>query len=464
MPGLSLPWTAAPVPAPELLVLNEELAAELGVDAAALREPAGVALLVGHGLPDGVTPVAQAYAGHQFGQYVPRLGDGRALLLGEVIDTAGRRRDLHLKGSGRTPFARGGDGKAAVGPMLREYLIGEAMHGLGIPTTRALAVVATGERVLREERPLPGAVLCRVAASHLRVGTFQFAAATGDRDLLRRLADHAIARHHPEAADAAQPYLELYRRVVEAQAELVARWMLVGFIHGVMNTDNMTISGETIDYGPCAFIDAFDPATVFSSIDHRRPLRLRQPARDRAVEPRAAGRDAAAADRRERRRRGRRRHRAAQRVRRRPTTGTGPTGMAAKLGLTTPDRELVNDLLELLRAQRVDFTLFFRALVGGHRRGRCSPSRAASTRGRRAARRCCPPTGPRWWRPWTGSTPSTSRATTGSRRRSPRPPRATWARSAGCSTSSPGRSRAARAGGLRRPGPRHAPHVTYCGT
>ena len=269
VPGLALPWTAAPVPAPELLVLNEELAAELGVEAAALREPAGVALLVGHGLPDGVTPVAQAYAGHQFGQYVPRLGDGRALLLGEVIDTAGRRRDLHLKGSGRTPFARGGDGKAAVGPMLREYLMGEAMHGLGIPTTRALAVVATGERVLREEGALPGAVLCRVAASHLRVGTFQFAAASGDRDQLRRLADHAIARHHPEAADAAQPYLELYRRVVEVQAELVARWMLVGFIHGVMNTDNTTISGETIDYGPCAFLDAFDPATVFSSIDHR---------------------------------------------------------------------------------------------------------------------------------------------------------------------------------------------------
>ena len=200
--------------------------------------------------------------------YSPRLGDGRALLLGEVIDIQGRRRDLHLKGSGRTPFARGGDGKAAVGPMLREYVIGEAMHGLGIPTTRALAVVATGERVIRE-RGAAGRGAARVAASHLRVGTFQYAAASGDRDLLRALADYAIARHYPEAAGATNRYLELYRRVVEAQARLVARWMLAGFVHGVMNTDNTTISGETIDYGPCAFMDAFDPATVFSSIDER---------------------------------------------------------------------------------------------------------------------------------------------------------------------------------------------------
>src|SRR5580692_6021378 len=192
LPGLSLPWTAAAAPAPELLALNAELAAELGVDPAALREPSGVALLAGQA-PDGVRTVAQAYAGHQFGVYAPRLGDGRALLLGEVIDTRGRRRDLHLKGSGRTPFSRGADGKAAVGPMLREYVIGEAMHGLGIPTTRALAVAATGERV-RRERALPGAVLTRVAASHLRVGTFQYAAASGDRDLLDALADYAIAR------------------------------------------------------------------------------------------------------------------------------------------------------------------------------------------------------------------------------------------------------------------------------
>lgn len=213
------------------------------------------------------------YAGHQFGNYSPRLGDGRALLLGEFVDDDGSRRDLHLKGSGRTPFARGGDGNAAVGPMLREYVIGEAMHALGIPTTRALAVVATGQQIEREvplvgEVPLPGAVLARVAASHLRVGTFQYAAATGDTDLLARLAAYAIDRHHPDSATAERPYLALYTAVVEAQASLIARWMAVGFVHGVMNTDNMTISGETIDYGPCAFMDRHHPRTVFSSIDH----------------------------------------------------------------------------------------------------------------------------------------------------------------------------------------------------
>jgi uncharacterized protein YdiU (UPF0061 family) len=224
-------------------------------------------MLVGNAVPDGAEPVAQSYAGHQFGGYVPRLGDGRALLLGEMLDTNGRRRDLHLKGSGRTPFARGGDGKAAVGPMLREYLIGEAMHALGIPTTRALAVVATGEPVARDTL-LPGAVLARVAASHLRVGTFQYAAATGGAPLVERLVGYAITRHHPDPATATRPALALLGEVVEAQASLVARWMSVGFVHGVMNTDNMTISGETIDYGPCAFMEAFDPATVFSSIDH----------------------------------------------------------------------------------------------------------------------------------------------------------------------------------------------------
>jgi uncharacterized protein YdiU (UPF0061 family) len=264
---LCVPWEAARAPEPTLVVLNDELAAELGVDAEALRSPEGVAVLAGNAKPEGAASVAMAYAGHQFGGYVPRLGDGRALLLGEVLDTRGHRRDLHLKGSGRTPFARGGDGKAPLGPMLREYVIGEAMHALGIPTTRALAVVATGEQVVRE-RMEPGAVLTRVAASHIRVGTFQFAAATRDTDLLRRLADHAIARHHPAAAEADNPYLALYTGVVEAQAALLARWMHVGFVHGVMNTDNMTISGETIDYGPCAFMDAYDPATVFSSIDH----------------------------------------------------------------------------------------------------------------------------------------------------------------------------------------------------
>jgi uncharacterized protein YdiU (UPF0061 family) len=265
--GLYEPWRAAEIPAPELLLLNDDLAVELGLDPEALRTTDGIALLMGQVTPEGAMPVAQAYAGHQFGGYSPRLGDGRALLLGELVDVEGRRRDLHLKGSGRTPFSRGGDGKAAVGPMVREYVVAEAMHALGIPTTRALAVVGTGEPVFREEE-LPGAVLARVAASHLRVGTFQYAAALGDPELLRRLADHAIARHHPSAASADNPYLALFEAVVEAQASLVARWMLVGFIHGVMNTDNMTISGETIDYGPCAFMDAYDPATVFSSIDH----------------------------------------------------------------------------------------------------------------------------------------------------------------------------------------------------
>jgi uncharacterized protein YdiU (UPF0061 family) len=366
LPDLSVPWSAAAAEAPELLVLNDDLAAELGADPAALRAPAGVSFLLGHGLPPSATPVAQAYAGHQFGGYVPRLGDGRALLLGEVTDVHGRRRDLHLKGSGRTPFARGGDGKAAVGPMLREYLMGEAMHGLGIPTTRGLAVVATGERVLRERGPLPGAVLCRVAASHLRVGTFQYAARAGGPEPLRALADHAIARHHPEAADAADPYLKLYRRVVEAQADLVARWMLVGFVHGVMNTDNTTISGETIDYGPCAFLDAYHPATVFSSIDHTgRYAYGNQPAIVQWNLARlgeallgliggGTGEQAAVA--------------AATEV-----LDSFPAayqrhwlhGCTAKLGLRRPDADLVADLLDLLAAQRVDVTGFFRALSAG---------------------------------------------------------------------------------------------------
>ena len=267
LPEMAVSWRAEEAPAPRLLVLNEPLATELGLDPAALRSPEGVRLLVGNLVPDGAAPVAQGYAGHQFGGFVPRLGDGRALLLGELVDAEGRRRDLHLKGSGRTPFARGGDGLAAVGPMLREYVVSEAMHALGVPTTRSLAVVATG-RSVRRETLLPGAVLARVASSHLRVGSFQYAAASGDADLLRRLADHAIARHHPSAAEAENPYLALYEAVIAAQAALVARWMLVAFIHGVMNTDNMTISGETIDYGPCAFMEAFDPTTVYSSIDH----------------------------------------------------------------------------------------------------------------------------------------------------------------------------------------------------
>jgi uncharacterized protein YdiU (UPF0061 family) len=261
---LAVPWQAAETPDPRLLVLNEPVARQLGLDVEWLRTPDGVGLLTGTAVPQGATPVAQAYSGHQFGGFSPLLGDGRALLLGEVVDTAGTLRDLHLKGSGRTPFARGGDGLAVVGPMLREYVISEAMHALGIPTTRSLAVVATGRRV-RREGMLPGAVLARVASSHLRVGSFQFVQASGDVDLLKRLVDHAIARHHPQATGAEG----LLRAVIAAQASLVARWMLVGFVHGVMNTDNMTISGETIDYGPCAFMDAYDPATVYSSIDTR---------------------------------------------------------------------------------------------------------------------------------------------------------------------------------------------------
>ncbi len=266
--GLYVRWQPAPAPAPQLLWLNRQLAHELGLDAVALAGPGGLAMLSGNGLPDGAEPLAQAYAGHQFGNFSPQLGDGRALLVGELIDRNGKRRDIAFKGSGRTPFSRGGDGKAALGPVLREVLIGEAMQALGIPTTRALAAVATGAPVQRE-RQLPGALLTRVAASHLRVGTFEFFAARGDAALLKRLADYTIARHDTELLGQPDAYLRLLHAVVERQAALIARWMGVGFIHGVMNTDNMTISGETIDYGPCAFIEAYDPATVFSSIDRQ---------------------------------------------------------------------------------------------------------------------------------------------------------------------------------------------------
>ncbi|WP_320669311.1 protein adenylyltransferase SelO [Patulibacter defluvii] len=269
LPGLHAPAQAAPVDAPRLVLLNEPLAVELGWDPEWLRTPEGVATLAGQRPAPGSVPVALAYAGHQFGMAVPRLGDGRALLLGEVVDAEGRRRDVHLKGSGRTVFARGGDGLAALGPMLREHVVSEAMHGLGIPTTRSLAVIATGRDVLREDGPLPGAILVRVAASHLRVGTFEYAARHQDPAVLRRLLDHAIARHHPHAADAEVPALAFFAAVRDAQAALVAQWLHVGFVHGVMNTDNVAVSGETIDYGPCAFLDAFDPRTSFSSIDHQ---------------------------------------------------------------------------------------------------------------------------------------------------------------------------------------------------
>jgi serine/tyrosine/threonine adenylyltransferase len=254
-----------PVPSPRLLVLNRALAAALGLDPDALAGDEGAAIFAGNRLPPGALPLAQAYAGHQYGHFTP-LGDGRAILLGEQIAPDGNRFDIQLKGSGATPFSRRGDGRATVGPMLREYLVSEAMHALGIPTTRSLAVVATGEEVWRQTA-LPGAVLTRVAASHLRVGTFQWAAARGDREALQALIGYTIHRHFPELAGAAPPARALLDAVIERQAVLIARWMLVGFVHGVMNTDNMAVSGETIDYGPCAFMDAYDPATVFSSID-----------------------------------------------------------------------------------------------------------------------------------------------------------------------------------------------------
>jgi uncharacterized protein YdiU (UPF0061 family) len=251
---------------PKLIKVNRELALTLGIDPDWLAGPGGLAMLSGNRLPDGAEPLAQAYAGHQFGQFVPQLGDGRAILIGEVVGRDGRRRDIQLKGSGRTPFSRRGDGRAALGPVLREYVVSEAMAALGIPTTRALAAVTTGDPVMREE-VLPGAIFTRVAASHIRIGTFQYFAARSDVDAVRRLVDYAIDRHYPELAEAENRALALLEAVIARQAELVGRWMLVGFIHGVMNTDNMSISGETIDYGPCAFMDDYHPLTVFSSID-----------------------------------------------------------------------------------------------------------------------------------------------------------------------------------------------------
>lgn len=259
----------APVPvrSPELVVLNEPLAQSLGLNAEVLRSPGGAAMLAGNQIPEGASPLAQAYAGHQFG-YFTMLGDGRAILLGEQLTPEGKRLDIQLKGSGRTPYSRGGDGRAALGPMLREYIISEAMHALGIPTTRSLAVVSTGQPVNRE-RELPGAILTRVASSHIRVGTFQYVRGAGTIEDLRALADYTLERHYPDAdpSDGANRYLVLLQEVTKRQAALIAKWQLVGFIHGVMNTDNMTLSGETIDYGPCAFMDTFDPNTVFSSID-----------------------------------------------------------------------------------------------------------------------------------------------------------------------------------------------------
>ena len=268
--ALELDWLGVridpvPVAAPGLLLVNEALAVELGLDSEWLRSPEGVAVLAGNAIAPGSMPFAQAYAGHQFGQFSPLLGDGRANLLGEVIDREGRRRDIALKGSGRTPFSRGGDGRAAVGPVLREYILGEAMHALGVPTTRALAAVTTGESVWREAGPLPGAVLTRVAASHLRVGMAELVRMRASDVQQVAFADYVRRRHHPEVVEG--DWLGLLSAVVSAQARLIAQWMSLGFIHGVMNTDNMTLSGETIDYGPAAFLEAHDPAAVFSSID-----------------------------------------------------------------------------------------------------------------------------------------------------------------------------------------------------
>jgi uncharacterized protein YdiU (UPF0061 family) len=256
-----------PVADPRLIRINRPLAERLGIDADVLAGPHGVSVLAGNRIPEGAEPLAMAYAGHQFGQWVPSLGDGRAVLLGEWVDPEGVRRDLQLKGSGRTPFSRRGDGRAVLGPVLREYVVSEAMAGLGVPTTRALAMVTTGEAVQRD-RAEPGAILTRIAAAHVRVGTFEYFAARGQTDAVRSLADYVITRVYPQARETADPYRALLDAVIGRQAELISRWMLVGFIHGVMNTDNMSIAGETIDYGPCAFMDHYHPGTVYSSIDH----------------------------------------------------------------------------------------------------------------------------------------------------------------------------------------------------
>jgi len=352
------------VSAPRLLKLNAALAGEMGLDPARLSSPDGAAVLAGSAVPLGAEPLAMAYAGHQFGQFVPQLGDGRAILLGEVVRPDGQRRDIQLKGSGATPFSRRGDGRAAIGPVLREYIVSEAMAAMGIPTTRSLAAAATGDWVFREDA-LPGAVLTRVAASHIRVGTFQYFAARRDAEGVRLLADHAIARHDPEAAHAPNPYRAFYEGVVARQADLIARWLLVGFVHGVMNTDNCAISGETIDYGPCAFLEAYDPATVFSSIDsfgryaYGNQPRIAQwnlarlaecllPLFDESQEAAVAfAQDALA--------------------------GFGPrfeaawmAGLRAKIGLATAEEEdapLIQALLETMAAQKADFTLTFRRLA-----------------------------------------------------------------------------------------------------
>jgi uncharacterized protein YdiU (UPF0061 family) len=347
--------------APRLIKVNAELARTLGLDPEALASTEGVEILAGNRVAEGSEPLALAYAGHQFGNFVPQLGDGRANLLGEV-----RGYDLQLKGSGRTPFSRRGDGRAALGPVLREYIVSEAMAALGVPTTRALAAVTTGEAVYRETI-LPGAVLTRVAASHLRVGTFQYFAAQGDTEATQTLADYAIARHYPEAAQAQQPYHALLRAVITRQAHLIAQWMLLGFVHGVMNTDNTSISGETIDYGPCAFMEAYDPNTVFSSIDSQgryaygnQPLAAQWNVSRLAeallpvLEQEAETEEAALAS-----------AEAALGTFGRQFEAARIAGMRRKLGLSTEqkgDTRLIQDLLDRMSANRADFTLTFRRL------------------------------------------------------------------------------------------------------
>jgi serine/tyrosine/threonine adenylyltransferase len=361
----SVPAEPTPVRAPHLVAFNRPLATDLGLEPDALDGADGAAIFAGNSLPDGSYPIAQAYAGHQFGHFTV-LGDGRAILLGEQLTPAGGRVDVQLKGAGQTRFSRRGDGRAALGPMLREYIVSEAMHALGIPSTRSLAVATTGEPVYREEA-LQGAVLTRVAASHIRVGTMQWAAANRDEPALRALADYVLKRHYPELADAPEPYLALLHAILARQASLIARWQLVGFIHGVMNTDNMALSGETIDYGPCAFMDAYDPATVFSSIDEggryaygNQPsiaqwnltrlaeamLPLFDPDADKAVE------------------------RATDVLNRFPELfGVHMLdGMRAKLGLFThedDDATLGTDLLAWMHRQSADFTNTFRLLTAG---------------------------------------------------------------------------------------------------
>ncbi|PZO10514.1 MAG: YdiU family protein [Lysobacteraceae bacterium] len=348
-----------PVKAPRMLAFNDALAAELGI----VREADAADVFAGNVVPPGAQPLAMAYAGHQFGHFVPQLGDGRAILLGELIDRHGQRRDLQLKGAGPTAFSRNGDGRAAIGPVLREYLISEAMHAMGVPTTRSLAAVATGEHVFREG-PVPGAVLARVGASHIRVGTFQYFAARRDTDGVRQLADYVIARHYPEAAQADRPYLALLETVARRQAALVAQWQHVGFIHGVMNTDNTTLSGETIDYGPCAFLDDYDPGKVFSSIDRAgRYSFANQPALVRWNVARLAETllaiidddgDAALAA-------------ASAVIDAMPgwSAQAWLEGMRAKLGLATNedgDEALAQSLLEAMHAVAADYTLVLRAL------------------------------------------------------------------------------------------------------